>query len=100
MNEKVLWVGRWTFRVRHPISGRATDVTIPGADKMDPARLENLVEWQIEETLAELAGPDPMIASQPHSKAFQHDLGRTLIEVEESKKRVAETGHGKYWPTG
>lgn len=97
MDGAVVWVNEWTFRVRHPLSGRATDVTIPGADKMDRQRLDNLVAWQIEETLEELAGPETRIAAQPHSKEFQHDLGKTLVAIEDTNKRVAETGHGKYY---
>lgn len=95
----VVWVNKWTFRVRHPVSGRATDVTIPGADRMDKQRLENLVAWQIEETLEELAGPDTSIAQAPLSKQFKQDLGKTLKAIDETKARVAETGHGRYHQT-
>ena len=96
MGGSVVWVNKWTFRVRHPVSGRATDVTIPGADRMERQRLANLVAWQTEETLGELAGPETRIAAQPHSEAFQHDLGRQLVAIEETK-RLKAAGHGRYW---
>ena len=94
MAGEVLWLNKWTFRVRHP-NGRATDVTLVGADRMGRNRLANLVAWQTEETLAELAGPEPI--SPPHSKAFQHDLGKVLKAIEETNKLVAATGHGRYY---
>ena len=97
MDEKVVWLNAWTFRVRHPVSGRATDVTIPGADRMDRQRLENLVAWQTEETLAELAGPETRVRTAPFSKNDQHDLGKVLKGIEETKALVAETGHGRYY---
>lgn len=97
MGAPIVWVNKWTFRVRHPVSGRATDVIIPGADRLEPQKLEYLVEWQTEETLAELAGPETRIASKPHSKAFQHDLGRQLVAIENTRRLIKETGHGRYY---
>ena len=97
MDTRVVWTNKWTFRVRHPVSGRATDVTIPGADRMDPQQLGDLVAWQTEETLAELAGPETRIAAQPHSKAFRHDLGTTLKAIQATNELVAATGHGRYY---
>ena len=93
----VVWVNKWTFRVRHPVSGRATDVTIPGADRMEKGRLDNLVAWQTEETLAELGGKEARIATQPHSKAFRHELGTQLKAIARTNRLVAETGHGRYY---
>ena len=97
MGKDVVWKDKNTFTVKHPESGREQDVIIPGADKLDPQRLENLVAWQTEETLEELRGPETSVAGKPHSKDFQHELGRQLKAIEESKRRVKETGHGKYW---
>ena len=71
------------------------DVTIPGAERLDRGRMKALVDWQIEETLGELAGPEPV--APPHSKAFQHDLGKTLGAIEDTKRLVAATGYGRYW---
>ena len=97
MDAPIVWINPWTFRVRHPVSGRATDVTIPGLDKMGKARQENLIAWQLEETLAELAGPDMSIRQAPFTRNEQHDLGKTLVAIEDTDKRVAETGHGRYY---
>ena len=97
MSQPIVWKDKWTFTVTHPESGRSQDVTIPGADRLEKQRLDNLVAWQVEDTLAELKGPETRIASRPHSKAFKKDLGQHLKEVAESNKRVRETGHGKYW---
>ena len=97
MSTEVAWKDKWTFTVRNPKNGRTQDVTIPGADKLDPQRLENLVNWQTETTLAELKGPDTRIAAQPHTREFRHELGQQLREISESKRKRKETGHGKYW---
>ena len=94
MQSAIVWVNKWTFRVRHP-NGRATDVIIPGVDKMDRKQAIDLVQWQTEETLGELSGPEPV--APPHSKAFQHDLGRTLMAIERTKELVKATGHGRYY---
>lgn len=94
--EPVIWINAWTFRVRHPVSGRATDVMIPGLDTMEPQRAAYLVAWQTEETLKELAGPETRI-SAPHSKSFQHDLGKALKAIQRTKRKVQETGHGRYY---
>ena len=97
MGKDVVWKNKDTFTVKNPESGRSQDVIIPGADKLDPQRLENLVAWQTEETLEELKGPETSVTGKPHSKQFGHDLGKHLKEIEASKQRVKETGHGKYW---
>src|SRR3990167_1326864 len=96
MASPIVWLNSWTFRVRHPVSGRSTDVMIPGAEKLEPQKLAYLVAWQTEETLAELAGPETRI-SGPKSKAFQHDLGKTLKAIRQTKRLVKETGHGRYY---
>ena len=93
----VVWVNPWTFRVRHPVSGRATDVIIPGLDRMEKARQENLIAWQTEETLEELAGPEVNVRSQPFSKGDQHDLGKVLVGIEDTDRLVRATGHGRYY---
>ena len=89
------WVDKWTFRVRHPETGRTQDVTIPGADGLDRQRLDNLVAWQTEHTLAELKGPSP--TAPQRNREEQHDLGRHLKEIEATTQQIKETGHGKYW---
>ena len=93
----VLWVNKWTFRVRHPISGRATDVTIPGIDKLPLTQQENLIAWQTEETLMELAGPEVNIRTKPWDRNDQHALGEMLDGIQATKRLVAETGHGRYF---
>lgn len=95
MSQPIRWKDKWTFTVTHPESGRSQDVTIPGADRLEKQRLDNLVAWQVEDTLKELKGPNR--PSVKPSRQGQHDLGKHLKEIEESKKRVRETGHGKYF---
>ena len=93
----IVWVNKWTFRVRHPVSGRATDVTIPGIDKLPLTQQENLIAWQTEETLMELAGPEVNVRAKPFDRNDQHALGEVLDQIEDTKKLVAETGHGRYF---
>ena len=81
--------------MQHPETGRTQDVTIPGADGLDRQRLDNLVGWQTEQTLAELREPDR--SGSPRTKEEQHDLGRHLKETEATAQRIKETGHGRYW---
>lgn len=97
MGTEVVWVNKWTFRVRHPVSGRATDVTIPGLDKLPKSQQDNLVAWQTEETLTELAGPEVNVRKAPFSKGDQHDLGKTLVGIEDTNRVVKETGRGRYY---
>ena len=97
MDAPIFWLNKWTFRVRHPVSGRATDVSIPGLDSLDPRQQENLIAWQTEETLAELAGPELNVRSKPFDRNDQHALGEVLDGIQATKRRIAETGHGRYW---
>ena len=94
---EVLWVNKWTFRVRHPVSGRATDVTIPGIDKLPVAQQENLIAWQTEQTLGELAGPEVNVRSKPFDRNDQHALSDTLDGIQATKQLIAATGHGRYF---
>ena len=88
-------VGKMKFRVTNPESGRSQDVFIPGADRMDSQRLENLVTWQTEETAKELASPE--LPHRPMSKTEQHELGKELIARQAADKRRRETGKRKYF---
>lgn len=86
------------FLVRNVANGREAYFIIPGATQLeikDRPRLENYIAWQTEETAKELKGPAPI--APPHSKAFQHDLGKTLMAIAETNRIVRETGHGRYY---
>ena len=92
-----VWINKWPFRVRHPVSGRATDVSIPGIDKLPLAQQENLIAWQTEQTLDELAGPEVNVRDRPFDRNDQHALGRTLDGIQATRELVKSTGHGRYW---
>lgn len=96
MTAPYVWLNKWTFKVTHPISGRSQTVTFPGVDRLSRERRDNLVAWQVEETMAELAGPETQVRAKPFDRNDQHALSETLDGIMATKRRLAETGNRRY----
>ena len=70
-------------------------VHIPGADSIyDVDELDEICHWQREEAEKEWQSQEP---KKPLTRAQQHDLGGTLVEIRASKEFTKENLHGRYW---
>ena len=93
--------GVWETPIKYVMTdartGKTKFIIIPGADDptlVKPEERDDIVAEYSEKFEEELKGtPDHV----PMHKSFQHDLGKMLFEIRESKQRLKEVGHGRYW---
>ena len=64
-----IWTGQDVYRLHNPANGREMDLIIPGSKLMEPKALAELVQWQTEESAAEMGVPDPKPMGKAERKA-------------------------------
>ena len=99
-HEKVVgfWVGAEQYQMYHERSHTTRNVFVPGAnDPMiyDGAELEDAIYEAREHFAVEMA--DRNKTYKPMTRDKQHELAPQLKEIEESKSRREDVGHGRYW---
>lgn len=86
------WVNSITYKVIAP-NGRSQDIIIPGFNELERSYSDELLAWQIEETLEELREPPKV----KHTKDQRQELGHILREIKRSHEHFRESLHGRYW---
>ena len=90
-----VWLPGDRYRIYEPGTIREMTVHIPGADSIyDVDELDEICHWQREEAEKEWQGKED---KTPLTRAQQHDLGGTLVEIRASKEFTKENLHGRYW---
>lgn len=91
-----LWVGATFLAIDSQNDNKEYRVAFGRVDIYDRNELEELFLWQRErltkEILADRAKGQPKL-----TKGQQHDLGKTLLEIRDSKIFRRDNGHGRYW---
>ena len=93
-----IWIRRDLYRVINTASGESLDhfIAATEAEYNDPGTMQELACFAEEEAMKHLKVKvkTPALALQ---KSFRMDLGRTLMEIKESKRRRKVVGHGRWW---
>ena len=93
--------GIWVTPIQYRMTDTRTHTTkmalIPGADDPTLYDAEELHEavMYAEERFIEVLRDKPNWQQMP--RETQHELGPHLKEIETSKRRRKEVGHGRYW---
>ena len=93
-----MWKGANCIQLKDSETGRTFDVYIMGATLLDPIELEEIILGEVEIFAKECKKPLP--PKPKMSKNDQHDLGKVLVEIQESKRRHKVTGNPKYFQKG
>ena len=89
------WVGTDQYRMYDARSHTTWLVMIPGAEYLDENEVADMVD-EAREEFTEQVKERPDHQAMPRSQ--QNELAPHLREIEASKWRFREVGHGKYWP--
>lgn len=93
-----IWIRRDLYRVINTTNGEMLDHFIAATEEeyRDPGTMQELACFATEESYKHLKvkNEKPALALQ---KSFRLDLGRTLMEIKESKRRRKIVGHGRWW---
>ena len=95
-----IWVSSWQYRMTDARSGKTKVLMVPEAAlkdpelRMEPEELEDITLEYRERFERELnQAPD----KKAMPRSMQHDMGRTLNDIEASQERRRESLHGRYW---
>lgn len=89
-----VWVTPIQFKMYDTRTHTTRMLFLPQAPIMAAAEIEDLVEEGKEMFREYLQGK---AAHQEMPRSQQHELGPHLISIEQSRRRVRDVGHGRYW---
>ena len=91
------WVTREQFRMTDSVTGKVKMILVPGAGRselVEKEELEDIILEYREKFEAEVKGGQPR-RMMPRND--QHDLGKTLNEIDASKQHRREALHSRWW---
>ena len=88
------WVGTDQYRMYDERTKTTWLVMVPGADLLDNNEVYDIVE-EAKEQFAEQIKEKPTHQAMPIAQ--QHELAPHLRAIEETNRKVRETGHGRYF---
>ena len=90
-----VWLLGERYKIFEPGTGNEVVIHIPGADTLyDISELAEICHWQRERAEQDFHS---RVDRPPLTKPQQKDLGKTLLEIRDSRDFRKESLHGRYW---